>query len=367
MIRLAQPLFGTDLLKDIDQIISSGQLIQGSRVEEFENKAAEVVGAEYAVAVTNGTLALELALQALGIGLGSRVGVPAYSFVASASAVHRVGATPVFVDVRATDLTMDVDQILPLLDRNELDGVLPVDEFGFPSDVAALRISGNTTLVVEDAACAFGTESSPRIGDLADAWCYSFHPRKVLTAGEGGLICTNNEGVAETLRLYRSHGIRKLHGELDCGLAGTNARMTEIQAVLALDQLRSLGERLTRRRAIAEIYLDQLRSSALRLPSDSPHVNPNWQTFLVRFPSAAARGAAMRRFADAGIEVSVGAQCIPAMTWYRSQEGASNPAESFPNAWDAWMTGLAIPLHEGMSDGNVEHVLSVLLAREVTA
>lgn len=362
MIQLAGPTFSPGVVNEISQVLADGQLVQGSRVEEFERESANFLGAKYSVAVMNGTSALELALIALGIGPGNQVAVPAYSFVASASAVVRVGATPVFVDVRSADLTMDPDLASDLIEGGHLDAILPVDEFGFPSDVSHLKHFDGRVVIVEDAACAFGTESNPRIGAYADAWCYSLHPRKVLTSGEGGLICTNNDDLAASLRLYRNHGMVKSEGGIDCVTAATNARMTEIQAILAWDQLQTLGLRLDRRRQIASYYNEELSGSSMVLPEVPAGCLPNWQTFLVRFPSSETRDSAARSLARAQIGSSVGAQCIPAMSWYGKSDPTLNVAAAFPNAWNAWKTGLAIPLHESMSDHEVERVVEALQA-----
>lgn len=366
MIQLAGPTFSPGVIDEISQVLADGQLVHGSRVEEFERESASFLGAEHSVAVMNGTSALELALIALGIGPGNRVAVPAYSFVASASAVIRVGATPVFVDVRSEDLTMDPDLASDLIQRGHLDAILPVDEFGFPSNVSSLKHVDDRVVIVEDAACAFGTESNPKIGAHADVWCYSLHPRKVLTSGEGGLICTNSDDLAARLRLYRNHGMVKSEGGIDCVEAATNARMTEIQAILARDQLQTLGLRLDRRRQIANYYNEELSGSSMVLPEVPEGCLANWQTFLVRFPSSETRDSAANSLAHARIGSSVGAQCIPAMSWYKEKDPATNVATAFPNAWNGWTTGLAIPLHESMSDHEVERVVEALQAvREI--
>ena len=361
MIRLASPTFGPTLSEEIRQVLNSGQLVQGRQVKEFEDCCANHLGVQHAVAVMNGTTALELGLVALGVGPGVRVGVPAYSFVASASAILRVGATPVFLDVRSSDLTVDPDGVLGAWQRQEIDLFVPVDEFGFPADVEFVRDRAPDLKCLEDAACAFGTTATPPIGSRAEAWCYSLHPRKLVTAGEGGLICTDDEELAAKVRLYRDHGLVRSGEKIDCAVAGTNARMTEIQAVIALDQLRSLNERLSRRRGIADIYLDSLKGGIFELPIVPSQVSPNWQTFLLRFPSGEVRDAVANKLTAGEVGSSVAAQCIPAMSWYRDERPDVEPEVAFPEAWRAWQTGLAIPLHEQMTEEDVETVVDSLV------
>jgi len=360
MIRLAQPSFPPAAAKRIAEILQSGQLVQGEMVLELEKRICSALEMRHTVAVANGTTALEIALRAAGLGRGDRVGVPAYSFVASANAVLQIGAEPVFFDVLANDLTLDCNRVSEALEQGTLDAVLPVDEFGFPSNIDSLRKSWPQTIIVEDAACAFGTRATPRIGSQSSLTCFSLHPRKVLTSGEGGLICTDSDDLAQISRLLRNHGVVRTRGEIDCVLPGTNSRMTEIQAVLALSQLDALPTGLARRRRIASYYSENLNFEGLRLQSPTSDTLPNWQTFLIRFRGSEERNLAAETLMGAGIESSVGAQCIPALTWYRNRSNAPDPAINFPNAFDAWSTGLAIPLHENMTDLDVECVVETL-------
>jgi dTDP-4-amino-4,6-dideoxygalactose transaminase len=273
-----------------------------------------------------------------------------------------VGAEPVFVDVREGDLTIDASRVAEAVDRQGVDVIMPVHEFGFPAqiDQIAMHSSLAGIPILEDAACALGTDSVPIIGTFGTLWCYSLHPRKVLTSGEGGLICTNDDSLAARLRLLRNHGLSWSDRGLDCVLPGTNARMTELQAVLALAQTQRLAAVVQRRREIAHRYSERLSVLSITLPPVDMIDSLNWQTYLVRFSSNEAREFAAERLRMAGIESSVGAQCIPAMSWYRARIGASEPSEAFPVSWNAWSRGLALPLHEGMSDDDVDRVIGVL-------
>lgn len=364
-VGMGQPVFSPEIADQLARVLESGQLVQDRSVEAFEKQAADYLQVSHAIAVSNGTVALELALAKMGVGYGCRVGVPAYSFVASANAVVRVGATPVFIDVQAEDLTMDPQATRILVEDGALDALLPVDEFGFPSSVNRLREIAPSLPIVEDAACAFGTECEPAIGSCADVSCYSLHPRKVLTSGEGGLICTNNDELASEFRLIRNHGMVKSTQGIDSIEIGTNARMTEIQAVLALDQLKTLPSRLERRREIAGMYFRDLQETNLLLPQSPDNIRLNWQTFLVRFPNSATRNRATVALATHGVASSIAAQCIPAMTAYVKPDNDAHVAAVYPNAWNAWTTGLGIPCHEGMSNENVAKIVTVLKDIEV--
>jgi perosamine synthetase len=367
VIRLVEPRFPESVVDGIRMVLASGQLVQGTNVAELERQIALRLDIDHVVAVSSGTVALELALREHEIGPGARVLVPAYSFVATANAVVSIGATPVFADVNEETLTLDPRAASCVIRDAAVDALLPVHEFGHPADIASLRsIPEFADLpIIEDAACALGTDDG-EIGRQGNVSCFSLHPRKVLTAGEGGLVASSNRDIADRIRLVRNHGLVVSDGQLDCVYPGTNARMTEMQAVLALGHLEGLDKSIARRREIASVYLTALADLDSIQPPSASSGNLNWQTFIIRFRSTTARDRAAHQLRRAEIESSVGAQCIPAMAWYRENRiSLESVAEEFPNAWRAWTTGLAIPLHEHMSDFDVNHVLETLTRIEV--
>lgn len=311
-VPLAKPCFDAAEERAIVEVLRSGWVTQGPRVEEFERRFAERVGAAQAVAVSSGTAALFLSLHALGIGPGDEVLVPSLSFIASANAIVHCGATPVFVDVDPTTYNLDPQQLEGALSPRTR-AVLVVHQLGLPADLDALEASARRAGIqlVEDAACAVGSRYRGRpIGGSGRAVCFSFHPRKVLVTGEGGLITTQDAELAVRLRRLRHQGMSV--SDLDRHLAehaivesypevGWNFRLSDLHAAVGIAQLAKLDELLARRRAIAARYAAALGSDARVEPPFVPGwAEPNHQSYIVRLrgSSAAQRDAlleAMRR------------------------------------------------------------------------
>lgn len=249
-IRLAHPFFSDNIEKKVGEVIRSGNLVQGEKAKQFEESIAGYLGIENAIATSSGTSALHLSLLALGIGRGDEVIVPAYTFLATVNVVEMVGATPVFVDI-GYDYCID-----PLIIEDKITertkAIIVVHEFGVCADMnPIMKLAEKYKLkVIEDAACALGAKyHRSKAGTIGHVGCFSFHPRKIITTGEGGVIVTSDSEMTINLRALRNHGI----GE-GFYFPGLNYRMTEISAVLGLDQLTMIDEIIKTRAHQARYY-----------------------------------------------------------------------------------------------------------------
>nr|VFK22590.1 MAG: dTDP-4-amino-4,6-dideoxygalactose transaminase [Candidatus Kentron sp. MB]VFK28907.1 MAG: dTDP-4-amino-4,6-dideoxygalactose transaminase [Candidatus Kentron sp. MB]VFK74150.1 MAG: dTDP-4-amino-4,6-dideoxygalactose transaminase [Candidatus Kentron sp. MB] len=340
-------------------VLRSGQLVQGEYVCRLEEALATYIGARHVVAVSSGTAALHLALEALGIGAGDAVVVPAFSFVATANAVRLAGAEPVFADVSPTDYNLDVD----LLERTirgyggagRLKAIMPVHEFGCPADMTGIsEIAKRYDLaVVEDAACGLGARHAGRhVGVFGACGCFSFHPRKSITTGEGGAIATEDGALAERLRLLRSHGVvRDEEGRIDCVAVGYNYRMTDFQAALFLHQLERFPGNLSARRVLVEAYYDGLaKHDRLGFPERTE--GHAWQSLML-LRKEGDLPALIRAARESGIQLGQGAQCIPTTSAYGLAEG-------FPVADRCEHQGFVVPLYAGLSPEDAKRVMAWL-------
>lgn len=282
-------------------VLNSGQFILGKEVELFEEKMAQYLDAEVSVGVASGTDALLLSLLALGIGAGDEVIVPGFTFFATAGAVSRAGATPVFVDVRAEDYNIDPDQIRVNITA-KTKAIIPVHLFGMPAAMESiLKIAKEHNLaVIEDCAQAMGsTYDAQPVGTFGDTGCFSFFPTKNLGAfGDGGLVVTNNPDLADTLRMLRAHGAKQKYTH---ELLGFNSRLDALQAALLKTKLPYLNQWIKLRRKIAANYRQELQNvKEIKLPRDSEDHTYN------QFTIATVKRDGLRNFLkESGIETAV--------------------------------------------------------------
>jgi dTDP-4-amino-4,6-dideoxygalactose transaminase len=361
-IPLATPDISEEDVLAVAEVLRSGMVVQGENVAAFEAEIADYLGVRHAVAVSNGTASLHLALVALGVGPGDEVIVPAFSFVATANAVELVGATCVFVDVQPDSWNLDPDQFRGALTERTR-AVIPVHEFGLPCDIGkVVEIARERDIpVIEDAACALGAaENGKRVGGFGTVGSFSFHPRKAVTSGEGGILTTHDDDLARRFRILRNHGIEVQDGKTEFVAAGFNYRMTDFQAALVRGQLRRLPSIIARRETIAREYMRLLREENwLRLPHVPDDKTHSWQTFHLLLDPSIDRDRVVAGLAAAGIGSNLGAQCIPAQDYYRGKYAADS-AQTFPNAWAAWRSGLALPLYSTMALADADRVASEL-------
>jgi UDP-4-amino-4,6-dideoxy-N-acetyl-beta-L-altrosamine transaminase len=351
-----QSIEQSDIAAVVD-VLNGDWLTQGPTVERFEESVAEYVGARYAVAFSNGTAALHGAAATAGLRPGNTVVTSPLTFMASANAARFVGARPALVDIDPTTLNIDLN-LLPA----DHDAMIPVHFAGLPVDLASL--SGSISIVIEDAAHALGalTPSGP-VGNCAhsDMTCFSFHPVKPITTGEGGMVTTNDEELAHRLRAFRSHGIvRKpdLGGwYYEIGSLGFNYRLTDIQSALGLAQMNHLDRFIERRNEIADRYRELLRDTPVGLPPAAPEgFRHGYHLFVIEVDERRRVFDALR---DSGIGVQV--HYVPVHHHPISQDIGLRPGD-LPNCDRHYERSISLPIHPGLTDEQQDRVIDVLLS-----
>jgi perosamine synthetase len=315
----------------IQKVLSSGWIMQGPEVEAFEREFSCYTGASHACAVSNGTSALHLALMAAGVRPGHEVITVSHSFIATANAVLHCGAIPVFVDIEPATFNMDPRRLESMISE-KTGAILCVHQMGLPCNLAAILAAARArhVPVVEDAACAIGSEVNwngewQKIGrphGLLAA--FSFHPRKVLTTGEGGMVTTNDPELDHRVRLGRQHGFDAASVKTDRAgggegylTTGFNYRMTDLQAALGRVQLQSLPEAIRRRRMLAEVYSRLfMEDGAVTPPREPEWARTNWQSYCVRLPGGVAQKSVMAELQTLGIATRRGIMCAHRETAY---------------------------------------------------
>lgn len=326
MIPIAMPLLGTEEADAAREAVLSGWVSQGPQVAAFEHEFAALVDAPYATAVSNCTTALHLALVAAGIGPGDEVITASHSFIATANCIRYCGGTPVFVDIDPETYNIDPVHVAEAITPCTR-AILAIHQLGMPCDLTALGTLANKhgIVLIEDAACAAGSQIRmdgrwDRIGKPhGQIACFSFHPRKVITTGEGGMLTTSNPEFDRKFKLLRQHGMSVpdtvRHGSPqvifeDYLVVGYNYRMTDMQAAVGRKQLMKLSDIVARRRALAARYAELLGNiEGLNLPYEPEWARSNWQSYCVRLPSRVDQKSVMQKLLDQGIATRRGIMC----------------------------------------------------------
>lgn len=350
MIRLAKPWIGEDEQRAVAAVLESGQLVQGALVERFEQAVGALVGRKHAIAVSSGTAALQLALKVLSIGASDEVLCPALSWPSPAHAVRVAGAKVQFVDVDADEWNSTEDALRSAR-TGETKAAIVIDQLGNPARAAAIRDALGSLPIIEDAACALGSRfPNGPCGSLGKISCLSFHPRKILTTGEGGMCLTDDDDMADQLRMLRNHG--QLRGEFV--VAAGNYRMTEIAAALGLAQLQRLDNIVARRREIAATYQESL-TGVVDMQRSPAGAESNFQTFGVILPQGRDRNAIRDRMRERGIEAGLLSFAIHKLGSFAGSHA------SMPVAEHIAARGLALPLFPQMRNAEAQEVVRVLL------
>lgn len=362
-IWLARPQTDESEIDEIRAVMQSGYLTQGPKVAEFEGLVAERIRASHTFATTSATTALHLTLAALGIGPGDEVLVPDFTFPATANVVVQQGATPVLVDIDVATFAMDpADLARKATPRAR--AVMPVHPFGLPADMDSIGeiAAARGLAVIEDAACALGAEYRSRaVGTIGVAGCFSFHPRKSITTGEGGMIATDDDALADRIRLLRSHGGIRRGGRFVFEDAGFNYRLSDILAAVGVAQMRKLDEMLGVRRGVAALYDRALAGEAgLVIPICPPGLAHTYQSYVVLLDAQIDRDAVIAQLASAGIETTLGTYALHAEPFFGRAYGCA-PGD-VPNSYRAFVSSLALPLHAGISSEQVDEVVEALKA-----
>jgi perosamine synthetase len=373
MIRLSIPSIEDDDLKAVQEVLETGFLVQGANVIAFEKAVADQVGTKVAVAVSNGTATLHLVLLALDVRPGDIVIVTSYSWLSTANVIELCGAQPVFTDIEPDTFNMSVQSLQDTLERlmanretaRRVKAILPIHAFGLMADMPRiLEIAEQYGLpVIEDAACALGASQQ---GRQAGSWgvmgSFSFHPRKAVTTGEGGIITTNDPEIAWRLKVLRNHGLDPDSSTPKFVMPGFNYRMTDFQAALGVTQMAKLKRVVTARQVAAKRYDQLLQGSSLQaptVPNGSEHVYQSYVTLLPE-DAAANRANLIANLRAEGIETNIGTWHMPLTDYYQKRYGYR--LGDFPNADAVFARAFTLPLFEGITPEQQQYVVENIVA-----
>ena len=360
MIRLTSPDVAGSI-DDLRTILESGFLVQGKTVERFESLIAGYVGRKHAVAVSSGTSAIQCALMAAGLGEGDEVIVPDFTFPATANAVVNSGAAPVLADIDPATFNLDPAAVSSGLSERTR-AIMPVDLFGLAADLGAIDAlcRDRGIMLLEDSACALGSEFAGRkCGSFGLASAFSFHPRKLVTTGEGGMVLTDDDEIARKCRLLRNHGMERSARGVDFVLAGSNMRMNELEACIGIGQMKSLDARIEKRRAIASLYGELLSDlGGVRCPVEPEHRRHSYQAYVIMLEDRIDRAALIGGMLSGGIETGIGTYAVHAQAFYGELLGLE--PGSLPNSYRAHNQSLALPIYASMEEEAVHTVAATL-------
>jgi dTDP-4-amino-4,6-dideoxygalactose transaminase len=343
LVRLAWPDVGPEEAAAVAEVLETGHLTMGPKVAELEGLLAQACGVEHAVAVSSGTAALHLAVLALGLSPGDEVIVPAYTFPATANVVALAGLRPVLVDV--DPVTMNVDPAQVEL-RRRTKAIIAVHLFGRPARLEELP----TATLIEDAAGALGAQRKGKpCGGLGLLGCLSFHPRKIVTTGEGGAVTTNDAGFADSVRQLRNHGWQP-PGMKHLPAPGLNYRLSDVLCAVGIPQLRRLEQLLARREELAAAYRERLAALPVLLPEADEDDRHGWQAYVIQVDG---RDEVLERLRASGIEAQIGTFALHRLAAYADQG-------PFPGADRVFERALALPFHSRLTDSDLDRVVAAL-------
>ena len=391
-IPITKPSFGPEEVAIVAEVLKSGWVVQGPKVAEFERLFTEFTGAKHAIATTSCTTALHLALLTAGIGQGDRVLLPSLTYVASANAIKYVGAEPLFVDIDRTTFTISIDDLKQKIADYEsaghLKAVMPVSLFGLCCDMPAINrlAEKHNLIVIEDAACAIGgLRDGHHAGTEALSATFSFHPRKAISTGEGGMLITDDRQIADQARRLRDHGASKTDLERHFSEGGSllpefneigfNYRMTDLQGGLGVVQMQKLPDILTARRRLTARYDKLLADNRdLQTPSVPKSMTHGYQSYVCLFrPPASdnlldswaeiqranqARNRLMAGLEAEGISVRQGTHAVHTLGFYKKEQKLSET--DFPASFMADRLSITLPLYPDMTDSDQDRVVAAI-------
>lgn len=355
-IRLIEPVVGAEESRLVEEVLKSGWLTEGPMTRKFEDLIANSVGAKFAVAATSCTTAMEIALRTMEIGVGDKVLVPDFTHPATADAVICLGASPVLVDVDLDSYNIDFEQTRAAVAKGAK-AIVPVSWGGHPLDKKEVdKLKELGVLVLEDAACSLGAEfQGHKTGSMADMTCFSFHPRKVITTGEGGAITTNNREYADQLRSLKNFGIGKVGDRARFIRYGTNYKMSDILAAVGVAQMAKLPKIIQRRIELAGSY-DKLLSEikGIRAPRKRRDVKHTYQTYAAYVEVEGARDKLLGDLRSVGIEAQIGTYALHLEPYYQNLARQGN----LVNSKLLYENLLALPMSHNMTVEDQEYVVS---------
>jgi len=369
---IAQPVLGEEEWEALKEPLFSGWVTQGPKVGEFEKLFADRHQVNHALACTSATTALHLALVALGIGEGDEVLVPSFTWVASANVIIYCGARPVLVDIDLKSFNMDAEDVARKLTPNTK-AIIAVHLFGLCADMDAIKAAAPGIPIVEDAACAAGSayKGTPA-GGLGDLGCFSFHPRKSITTGEGGMVTTNDKKLSELVNMLRNHGAsvseeQRHHGPKpfilpDFNILGFNYRMTDLQGAVGVVQMAKLDRLIDERQEAAITYNKELADiDWIQTPGLDDDYKHGWQSYILLIDESRApmsRDEMMEKLQEKGVSTRPGTHAVHMLNLYAERYGYK--PEDLPNSRIANDCTMAIPLHNRMSTDDYKYVVDMI-------
>ena len=360
VVRLAKPQIGQEELLEIAKVLESGYLTQGPTVAAFENAVAEYTSCKFAFATTSATTALHLSLVVLGIGKDDEVLVPDFTFPATANVVIQQCAKPVLVDIDPRTFTIDVNDIRTKISP-KTKCIMPVHTFGLPanmSEILSIAKEHNLT-VLEDAACALGASFMGKpCGSLGDLACFSFHPRKIITTGEGGCITTNRADFVNRIQVLRSHGA--IRDGYWCSFVshGYNYRMSDILGAVGVVQMKKLKSIVSERRRLANLMSSALSEiPGLECPADPPWGTHTYQSYVVLLPEGSNQKDIVNYMRKNGIETTLGTYSLHAQPYFIKEYGYKE--NDLPVSYGVFKRSLTLPLYPQM-ESSIPHIVELL-------
>lgn len=365
LIKLSSPdIRDQDIELAID-VIKSGNLVEGKFVSKFEDDLSKFIDIPYSCAVSSATAGLHLAVKALGIKQGDCVIVPTFTFPATANVVENVGAEVLFCDVDIDTYVINSIKLEEVINNNKnknLKAIIVVHEFGYPADmkdISGVAKKYNLKLI-EDAACALGSFSQEKhVGHYSDIAVFSFHPRKAITSGEGGVVVSNDKKAIDCIRILKNHGIVRNNESLDFIDAGLNYRMTDFQAALLIGQLARFDDELKKRKELVEIYFERLANSKnIKLPKYNE--GHSWQSFMVVLNQEINRNKLIEFLLAKNIQTNLGAQSLPMLTYYNKKYNLNK--EYYINSEILFKQGLVLPLYGKIKLDQTQYICDTVIS-----
>lgn len=362
-IPLTKPYFDNDELQEIKKVLDSGWVAQGPKVKEFEDKVAALLGVPYVISVSNCTAALHLSLLSLGISKGDEVLVADYTYPATGHSVVYCGAKPRFVDIDIKTYNIDPDLIYKKITK-KTKAIIPVHTFGQPAEMdLIIDIAREYNLkVIEDAACAFGAKYKGRFaGIIGDIGCFSFHARKGITTGEGGMIATTNKEIVETVRRLSVFGMQTAWDREKSAFTvpsftdfGFNYKMSDITAAVGVAQLSKLERIIKRKQELVKYWDEQLaKIDSIQSPYVSPNCNHIYQSYVALVDKNIERNKLIEMLKGYGVQAQIGTYSSFIQPVYHSKDVC-------PNSFDIFNRALALPLYYTLTEENIDVAASAL-------
>jgi perosamine synthetase len=360
-VRLNIPMTGTPEVEAVRAVLESGYLTQGARAAEFEGAVKAMVGTRHAAAVSSATTGLHLTLVALGVESGDEVIVPGFSFPATANAVLQQGAVPVFVDIDEKTFNLDPSLIEAAITPRTA-AVMPVHAFGMCAEMDPINeiASRHGLPVIEDAACALGgTYHTRQAGSLATAGVFSFHPRKIITTAEGGMIMTDDDELAERIAVLRAHGAVRGELYMEFVAAGFNYRLSDVHAAIGLAQMARIDDIVSGRlAAAAELSARLVSMTGVRTPTSPPHISHTYQSYVVLLDDDIDRDGVIRSMKTRDIETTLGTYGMHLQPYFRERFGIADGV--LPHTTRAHRQSLTLPLYPQLSGDDMDRISAAL-------